>query len=90
MMQDLEEFLLQNLGSDQIEIVTQKKKDESSSILDVSLGGSGERLYRYEPPGKAEEELSSDDKDSILEELQEAIAEQDWISTRSKRIRPKQ
>mmetsp|Transcript_15653 Transcript_15653/g.23713 ORF Transcript_15653/g.23713 Transcript_15653/m.23713 type:complete len:105 (+) Transcript_15653:43-357(+) len=80
---DIQSYLIENLQSNQIEIVP-KKDLTSTDTFEVTVVGSGEKLYSR----MDETTLTMDEKEEILDLITDAIAEAEWMKTRSQRKKP--
>ena len=96
-VEDLASFLSTQPESDELQIQVQKQTskrkstgDDSMLLLEVLLGK--ERLY-YQNDNNSSPNSAAiplEDKESILEDIQDALAERNWIRVQGQRIRPPQ
>lgn len=83
------------MEADRLNIVVKKqisssKDDDDLLRLEILLGGrKGERIYSSRNTS-GPISIDEDDKESILEDIQDALAEQNWIDVQKQRKRPPQ
>lgn len=77
--------MIQSDFGDDIAIVT--KTNSSQKLLQVVVSGSGEELYSTSSSSTT---MSDKEWADLKEEIEDTMAEQQWLHTRSQRKRPPQ
>lgn len=87
MLDQLSAMIQSDFGDD-VSIVT-KKTYSSQKLLQVVVSGSGEELYSTSSSSSTTI-MSDKEWADLKEEIEDTMAEQEWLHTRSQRKRPPQ